>query len=576
MAGGGGTKLIGRMLVDRGLITEKQLTQALNAQQESGKALGRVLIELGYVKEEDIFMLLGKKLETTFQKELPLDAIPASIIEKVPPSVVQIYKIIPIDFSDNTLIIAMADPCNVQILDDLHFRLGYDVKGILAPEEEIDRAIEKYYGDQGSGMDDIVGEIREEAKQALSLKKEISEKDFDESTLKELANQAPVVKLLNLILLQAIKDQASDIHLEPFEDDFKVRYRVDGALYEMNAPPKALALALSSRVKVMANLDIAERRLPQDGRILMDVANHHIDLRVSTLPTVYGESVVMRVLDKSVVSLSLNQVGMSDAMVKDVRRIISKPNGIVLVTGPTGSGKTTTLYSALREINKIEFKIITTEDPVEYDIEGIIQVPIVPKINLNFARCLRSILRQDPDIIMVGEIRDQETAEIAIQASLTGHLVFSTLHTNDAPGAITRLIDMGTEPFLITSSLEAIVAQRLVRTICRKCKESYQPSDYLLEEVGLTRQNVGSRNFFVGKGCSSCNYTGYRGRTGIFEFLAMNDAVRELVLDRAPTVVLRQKAQEFCMRTLREDGLLKVLDGITTIEEIVRETQQYA
>ena len=568
-------KFIGKILIERGLITDEQLSHAIDAQQQQGKPLGRVLIELGYVKEDDIFTILGKKLGTTYEKDLLTKDIPHTVITKVPPSIVQLYKIMPVDFDSNTLTVAMADPCNIQVLDDLHFRLGFNIKGVLAPEEDVDKTIQKYYGDKGSSLDDIIGEIKEETKQAYEASADVGTKDLDETSLKELASQTPVIKLLNLVLLQAIKDKASDIHLEPFEDDFKIRYRVDGALYEMNAPSKTLALALTSRVKVMANLDIAERRLPQDGRILMDVGNHQVDLRVSTLPTVYGESVVMRVLDKSVVSLSLEQVGLNETMLKDFRRLIQKPNGIILVTGPTGSGKTTTLYSALREINKIEYKIITTEDPVEYDIEGIIQIPIVPKINLNFARCLRAILRQDPDIIMVGEIRDEETAQIAIQASLTGHLVFSTLHTNDAPGAITRLIDMGMEPFLITSSLEAVIAQRLVRTICKKCKEAYKPSDHILQEVGLTRNDVGDRSFFIGRGCKACNNTGYKGRTGIFEFFILNDAMKELVLEKAPTVVLRQKAQEFGMRTLREDGLIKVFEGHVTIEEVVRETQQY-
>ena len=568
-------KFIGKILIERGLITDEQLSHAIDAQQQQGKPLGRVLIELGYVKEDDIFTILGKKLGTTYEKDLLTKDIPHTVITKVPPSIVQLYKIMPVDFDSNTLTVAMADPCNIQVLDDLHFRLGFNIKGVHAPEEDVDKTIQKYYGDKGSSLDDIIGEINEETKQAYEASADVGSKDLDETSLKELASQTPVIKLLNLVLLQAIKDKASDIHLEPFEDDFKIRYRVDGALYEMNAPSKTLALALTSRVKVMANLDIAERRLPQDGRILMDVGNHQVDLRVSTLPTVYGESVVMRVLDKSVVSLSLEQVGLNETMLKDFRRLIQKPNGIILVTGPTGSGKTTTLYSALREINKIEYKIITTEDPVEYDIEGIIQIPIVPKINLNFARCLRAILRQDPDIIMVGEIRDEETAQIAIQASLTGHLVFSTLHTNDAPGAITRLIDMGMEPFLITSSLEAVIAQRLVRTICKKCKEAYKPSDHILQEVGLTRNDVGDRSFFIGRGCKACNNTGYKGRTGIFEFFILNDAMKELVLEKAPTVVLRQKAQEFGMRTLREDGLIKVFEGHVTIEEVVRETQQY-
>jgi len=568
------TKYIGQSLVEKGIITEEQLERALAEQQTSGKPLGRILIDFGYITEEDIFKLLGKKTSPEHIPDLLDREIPGGVIEKVPPSVVQIYKIIPVSLDGNVLTIAMADPSNIQILDDLHFRLGYQIKGVIAEEKAIDAAILKYYGDKGSSFNEIIGEIETETQGGLGSESARSD-DMDASSLQEMANQAPVVKLLNLILLQAIKDHASDIHFEPFEDDFKVRYRVDGALYEMKAPPKSLALALTSRVKVMANLDIAERRLPQDGRILVNIGNASVDLRVSVLPTVFGESVVLRVLDKSVVSLSLEQVGMSAGILKEFRRLIQKPNGIILVTGPTGSGKTTTLYSALREINKIEFKIITTEDPVEYDIEGIIQVPIKPKINLDFARCLRSILRQDPDVIMVGEIRDEETAQIAIQSSLTGHLVFSTLHTNDAPGAVTRLIDMGVEPFLITSSLEAVVAQRLVRTLCKKCKEPYKPSDAILQEVGLTRADVGQRDFFIGRGCKVCNFTGYKGRTGVYEFFIMNDAIKELVLQKAPTVVLRQKAQEFGMRTLREDGLIKVFEAQTSIEEIARETQQY-
>lgn len=567
-------KYIGKALVDKKIITEEQLARALEEQAASGKPLGRVLISLGYVREEDIFNLLGKKMDPEPLRDLLKREIPHAVIEKVPPSVVQIYKILPVSLDGNCLTIAMGDPGNIQILDDLHFRLGYQIKGVLADEEMIEAAIEKYYGDKGSSFNEIIGELEAETRSDTNARTAETD-EIDARSLQEMANQAPVVKLLNLILIQAIKDHASDIHLEPFEDDFKVRYRVDGALYEMKAPPKSLALALTSRVKVMANLDIAERRLPQDGRILMNVGPLSVDLRISVLPTVFGESVVMRVLDKSVVSLSLDQIGMSAGMLKEFRRLIQKPNGIVLVTGPTGSGKTTTLYSALREINKTEFKIITTEDPVEYDIEGIIQVPIKPKIGLDFARCLRSILRQDPDVIMVGEIRDEETAQIAIQSSLTGHLVFSTLHTNDAPGAVTRLIDMGVEPFLITSSLEAVIAQRLVRTLCKRCKEAYKPSDAILQEVSLSRAEVGQRDFYIGRGCKACNFTGYKGRTGIYEFFVMNEAIKELVLGRAPTAVLRQKAQEFGMRTLREDGLIKVFDAQSSIEEIARETQQY-
>ena len=404
---------------------------------------------------------------------------------------------------------------------------------------------------------------------------EEEEEVTDVVVLQELASQPPVVKLLNLILLQSVKDRASDIHFEPFEDKYIIRYRVDGILYDITNPPKNLALAISSRIKVMSNLDIAERRLPQDGRIMISVEGKNVDLRVSTLPTVFGESVVMRVLDRGVVSLSLDQIGASESALKKLRRLIHKPNGIILSTGPTGCGKTTTLYSCLREINKIDYKIITTEDPVEYDIHGIIQVPIRPKINLNFANCLRHILRQDPDIIMVGEIRDAETVQIAIQASLTGHLVFSTLHTNDAPGAITRLINMGAEPFLITSTLEAVVAQRLVRVICKDCREKYNPNPKALEELNLPSKEMKDMAFYRGRGCSKCNKTGYRGRTGIFEFLIVTEALKPLIMERSQTAVIREMARKEGMKTLREDGLEKIQEGITTIEEVVRETQQY-
>lgn len=568
-------KLLGKMLIDRGLISQQQLSHALDVQQSGDTSLAKVLMELGYIKESTLLSIMGNKVDTASGQAFLTRPISKDVVSKVPPAVAHLYTIMPVAIDGSTLTVAMADPGNVQVLDDLHFRLGLHVKGVLYSVEDITHAITKYYGSKGTGLQEIVGEMKDESGIPGDAKDKRPDVEFDETTLKEMANQAPVVKLLNLILLQAIQDKASDIHLEPFEDTFVVRYRVDGALYEMNAPPRSLALALISRVKVMAHLDIAERRLPQDGRILMEVGKNTVDLRVSTLPTVYGESVVMRVLDKSVVSLSLDQIGMQQSLLHDFRKLIKKPNGIILVTGPTGSGKTTTLYSALREINKIEYKIITTEDPVEYDIDGIIQVPIKPKIQLNFARCLRAILRQDPDIIMVGEIRDEETAAIAVQASLTGHLVFSTLHTNDAPGALTRLIDMGIEPFLITSSLEAVIAQRLVRTICSACKETYAPSDVLLQDVGLTRQDVGDRLFYIGRGCDACNQTGYKGRTGIYEYLVLHDSLKELVLQKAPTVVLRQHAQEFGMRTLREDGLRKVFDGETTIDEVSRETQQY-
>ncbi|MBN1871314.1 MAG: type II secretion system ATPase GspE [Candidatus Omnitrophica bacterium] len=566
-------KSLGRLLLDMGILTEAQLKQGLDEQKYSGKLLGKTLIDLGFVKEEDILKALGAQsgLEVVDLKKIKIQA---DIIKKVSPSVAKIYKVVPLRFEGQALIVAMGDPLNVNITDDLTFMLGCPVKSVLAKENDILDAIQKYYGGDSETIDELLSEIEKKASKVPSEEKE--DEVTDVVVLQELASQPPVVKLLNLILLQAIKDRASDIHFEPFEDRYLIRYRVDGVLYDITKPPKNLALAISSRIKVMARLDIAERRLPQDGRILLSIEGKNVDLRISTLPTVYGESVVMRVLDKDVVNLSLQEIGMPDDMLKNLRRMIRNPSGIILVTGPTGSGKTTTLYSCLREINKIESKIITTEDPVEYNIYGIIQVPIRPKINLHFANCLRHILRQDPDIIMVGEIRDTETLHIAIQASLTGHLVFSTLHTNDAPGTITRLINMGAEPFLITSTLEAIMAQRLVRVICKYCREKYQPDPKTIAELGLSKEEARKITFYKGRGCYQCNKSGYKGRTGIFEFLRITEDLKPLVMQKAHMSVLRDAARKNGMKTLRESGIEKIRDGITTIEEVVRETQQYS
>lgn len=563
-------KLIGQIFITQGLINHVQLEEALDEQKQSNKPLGRVLVDMGFLSEESVVKALGMQtgMEILDIKNIE---IPKEVIEKVSASIVKIYNIIPISFEKNTLVVAMSDPLNINILDDLRFMLGLNVKGVIAKEKDIEEKINKYYADKGESIDEIVGEIETKLPQVKT-----SALEKDASSLQELASQAPVVKLLNLILVQGIKDKASDIHLEPFEDVFKVRYRLDGVLYEIARPPKSLSLAIVSRIKVMANLDIAETRLPQDGRIMMNVAGRNVDLRVSTLPTVFGESVVMRVLDRSVVSLSIDEIGMLEDTKNKLLSLIKKPNGIILTTGPTGCGKTTTLYSCLRLINKIDYKIITTEDPVEYDIHGIIQVNIKPKIDLTFAVCLRHIMRQDPDIIMVGEIRDPETAQISIQASLTGHLVFSTLHTNDSPGAITRLIDMGVEPFLITSTMEAVIAQRLVRTICSDCKSEYEPNERELSQLSLTPEDIKGKKFYYGKGCKKCNDIGYKGRTGIYEIFVMDEKIKPLIINRSSTSVLRKAARENAMRTLREDGIIKVYNGITTIEEVVRETQGYA
>jgi type IV pilus assembly protein PilB len=560
-------KRIGQVLLEKNLINEHQLDQALEEQKLTGKLLGRIFIDMGIVKEDDILQILGSRAGLPVVKLKDID-IPKNIIDKVPASIAKIYTIIPIAYEANLLTVAIADPMNVAAFDDLRFTLGINVKGAVAGEGDINEAIDKYYGAKGETIQEVLGVFGEKM-EILSSEAELT----DIAALQELASRAPVIKLLNMILLQAVKEKASDIHFEPFEQDYRIRYRVDGVLYEVARPPKNLSLGLSSRIKVMSNLDIAERRLPQDGRIMITIEGKGVDLRISTLPTIFGESVVMRVLDRTTVSLSLDEVGVLDDMKKQLRFIIQKPNGIILATGPTGCGKTTTLYAGLREINKIEYKVITTEDPVEYDIKGIIQVPINAKIGLTFAASLRHILRQDPDIIMVGEIRDAETAQIAIQASLTGHLVFSTLHTNDAAGTITRLIDMGVEPFLITSTLEAVLAQRLVRKICQDCRQEYIPEPGMLASMGISAQTAKTKKFYRGAGCVKCSNSGYKGRTGIFELLVLNEDVRSLIIDKAHTALIRNAAIKSGMKTLLEDGMEKVYMGVTTLEEALKEAQ---
>jgi type IV pilus assembly protein PilB len=441
----------------------------------------------------------------------------------------------------------------------------------VAPAKQIQDIIARYYSEETGSLkgvlEDMESQLAKSGETASSLKGQV-----EEAVLAEEANKAPIVRFVNLVLFQAVQDRASDIHFEPFEDEFKIRYRVDGALYEMAPPPRHLALPVISRIKVMSNLNIAERRLPQDGRIQLNIAGRPVDLRVSTLPTQYGESVVLRVLDRSVVNLDLESLGMPKDVLERLAELIKLPNGIIIVTGPTGSGKTTTLYSCLKRINTVDLKLLTAEDPVEYDLEGIMQVPVNEAIGMTFGRALRSFLRQDPDVIMVGEMRDLETAQISIQASLTGHLVLTTLHTNDAPGAVTRMIDMGVEPFLITSTLEAILAQRLIRTVCKKCRVAYEPTDAVLSSAGLARTDIGGRPFYYGKGCAECNETGYRGRKGLYELLPVTEPIRELVNLRAPSGVIRAKALELGMRTLREDGIRNILDGVTTVEEVLKYT----
>ncbi len=562
--------LLGQLLYERGLLTEEQLLEALEEKKRSGRLLSYILVDYKYVTEQQVLEMLSDQLgmEMVELKEL---SIPQEIINKLNASWARMYRVVPVDLFENILTVAMADPLNPNILDELRFMVDYEVRGAISNPQDIDAALDKYYG-QEDADDSIAALIDGYDDSDIDLEADSIDDRSDITNLTEMANEAPVIKLLNLVLLQAIKDKASDIHFEPFETDYKIRYRVDGTLYDMIPPPRNLAVAVTSRIKVLSNLNVAERRLPQDGRIQLNVGGKSIDLRVSTLPTAFGESVVMRILDRSNVQLDLDKIGLPEDIKEEVKGAIEKPNGIFIVTGPTGSGKTTTLYSCLRHVNDIETKIITTEDPVEYDLEGVVQVAIRDSIGLTFARCLRAILRQDPDKVMVGEIRDLETAQIAIEASLTGHLVLSTLHTNDAPSSITRLIDMGVEPFLLTSSLEGILAQRLVRRICPECKEKFSPTDEMLENAGLTAADVDGLSFYYGKGCKNCNNTGYKGRTGIYELLTLNDTMHQLIIDRAPQATLKAKARECGMVTLRESGLVKVFQGVTTLEEVIRES----
>ena len=563
---------IGQIMVDLGFISERQLGMLLEEQrQRHGELLGQVALSMSLITEDQLTQALGEQMNMQVVN-LSEVVIPPEVLAHVTEPMAQLYRIVPVAFRDNTLTIAMADPQKLSVIDELRSFLGYDIRAVVASEKDVSRALERYFVGGGESVEQLVADLEADDELNEAAEKLASTGAIDITSAEALAESAPVRKLLNMILLLGIKDKASDIHFEPFESEFKVRIRSDGVLYEMVPPPRHLAVAITTRIKVMADLDIAERRLPQDGRIRLSVGGHPVDLRVSVLPTLFGESIVMRILDRTVVMLDLDVVGMDHATLTDFRRMIRQPNGIVLVTGPTGSGKTTTLYGALNELNSIEDKLITTEDPVEYEIDGIVQIPIDASIGNTFAHCLRSILRQDPDIILVGEIRDLETAEIAIQASLTGHLVFSTLHTNDAPSSVTRLRDMGIPPFLITATLEGILAQRLVRKICQDCREVTMPSMEQLADLELTPDDVVGKKFYRGRGCSTCNNTGFKGRKGIHELMPMNDIVRDLINRAASTEQLRDAALRSGMRQLRTVAMRDVFNGITTIEEAIRET----
>ncbi len=562
---------IGRVLTKMGKVTREQVVEAMTFQKSKGGALGRILIDLGYIKDTDLNTALAAQRGYEFVN-LDGTTIAPEAIAAVPAQIATTNKVLPISFdkANKKLVVVMANHENFRALDDLRSLMGYTVTAKVGDPEQIEKLIGKHYQAAAESIGEILGELSND--DSLKDLAKRSGESIDLDSLKEAADSNPVRKLINLVLLQAIKDKASDIHFEPFESEFKMRYRIDGVLYEMMPPPNHIAPAISSRIKVMANLDIAERRMPQDGRIELNVNNQPIDLRVSVLPTMFGESVVMRVLDRGNVALDLDKIGLREDDLATLRQLIHKPNGVVVVTGPTGSGKTTTLYSALRELNDLSSKLITAEDPVEYDIDGIIQCQIKPDIELTFGRILRSMLRQDPDIVLVGEIRDHETAKIAIEAALTGHLVFSTLHTNDAPSSIARLLDLGLEPFLVTAALEGVVAQRLVRKICTNCKAEYTPGEEQLMELELRTDDVAGKKFYYGKGCENCNNTGYRGRMGLYEIMVLDDDMRDQIIKHASTQVLRAEARKRGMRTLRTCGLMAIYDGITTIEEVVRET----
>ena len=573
------TRQLGQKLVDLGYLDDAQLDAIYEDMRALDAKLSSLVIERGLVTDEQLLQATaevhGLKMSTLEEAKPAPEAV-----KLVPQNMAELYKMVPLSYDSGVLTVALSDPNGLQALDDIRNFLNImQVNAMLAPAAAVEALLNKAYtGGQEESIATLIAELENEGLNTKKKKKggggggigkEVS---IDLDDLNEIANSAPVRKLINMVLLMAIRDHASDIHFEPFEDEYKMRYKCDGVLYEMVPPPRHLAAAISSRIKVMSNLDIAERRIPQDGRIELNVGGSRIDMRVSVLPTMFGESVVIRILDKSSVGLQLDRIGMPPDILNNFRQVIKKPNGIVLVTGPTGSGKTTTLYSALSELNDIETKIITTEDPVEYEIDGIVQCQIQSEIDLTFASALRAILRQDPDVILIGEIRDLETAQIAIQASLTGHLVFSTLHTNDAPSSITRLRDMGVEPFLITATVEAIQAQRLVRKICQGCRTSYEPTRDQLMELNMKPEQLEGRKFYYGEGCSQCNNLGFKGRTGLYELVLMNDDIRDLISRGASTDQLRAYCRKIGIQGLRDAGLRALFDGVTTLDEVVRET----
>ena len=554
---------IGEMLVNEKVITPEQLEACLKEEKRSGKFICQIVVDLGFAAEEKVLPILSKHIGIPYIKVKDKE-IDKSVIEKVPARFAIHYKLMPLQIEGDTLAIAVTDPLDVHTLDDIKLLLGYEIRPFLGGEKDILEAIKRYYGIGAETIESIMAETAGSDGMPAGAG---SAKEAE-----ELVEDASIIKFVNQIIQQAYYDRATDIHIEPFEDELKVRYRIDGILYDAAIPPtiKYFQSAIVSRIKIMSNLNIAEHRLPQDGRMNVKVGEEELDLRISILPTPYGESVGIRLLFTKML-YSLEELGLSEFDLKILNEMIKKPHGIILLTGPTGSGKTTTLYACLSKINNRELKILTIEDPIEYHLKGITQIQVYPKIGLSFANGLRSMLRHDPDVMMVGEIRDVETAEIAIRVALTGHLVFSTLHTNDAPGAMTRLLDMGIEPYLVASSVECVIAQRLVRLICPKCKRPVKDKKLILKELGITDAPEGAE-LYEGKGCESCKFTGYRGRTAIYEFLVLDEEIREMVLNHSSADQIRKKAVSLGMRPLRGDGIEKVFRGLTTVSEIIRVT----
>ena len=547
--------------LEAGLVTPAQAEEIWESHATTGKSFCDSLVDAGLADRPTILQAIADHLQVQFYSAVPSDPGEAlTKLLKAPQA--HKYVVLPVSDEAGKLTLVAKDPFNSSVISELSFILQKDIELAVADPTQVEAAVTNVYGEAtSSSMEDLLGEFGEVDTTAVT----------DEDVTKQ-ASQAPIIRFVDLVLQEGVKAKASDIHFEPFEHEFRIRLRIDGSLYEMAPPPKNLASAVIARVKVLSSLNIAERRVPQDGRIKTTISGRQIDLRVSTLPTQFGESVVLRILDKTVVNLSLEALSMQDDIKEGIRAMVGRPNGIFIVTGPTGSGKTTTLYSALREVNTEDVKILTAEDPVEYEVEGIMQVPINHQVGLTFAAALRSFLRQDPDTIMVGEIRDLETAQIAVQASLTGHVVLSTLHTNDAPGAVTRLIDMGLEPFLISASLEGVLAQRLLRRVCKTCRTAYEPDKDVINMLDVDALEIANKQFYYGKGCADCNRSGYKGRQGLFELMTINDQLRALITQKSPTLVLKQKAIESGMRPLREDGLRCIFDGHTSIEEVLKYT----